>query len=112
MIERASGSETEEVAALAYDRLLLCLGGDRGKLKFPDGQHDPISASELRSQLHARRKSKLTSVFRGVSAEPNNRWRAEIFAEGRRHRLGEWTEESAAAETYDRAALFLRGPAA
>jgi hypothetical protein len=112
VIERASGFETEEAAAIAYDRLLLGLGGDRAKLNFPDRQHDPISANELRAQLGARRKSKRTSVFRGVCAGPNNRWHAEIFAEGRRHRCGEWTEESAAAEAYDRAALFFRGPSA
>jgi hypothetical protein len=111
-IERADGFETEEEAALAYDCLLLGLGGDRAKLNFPDRQQDPISASKLRAQLHALRKSKLTSVFRGVSLGPHDRWHAEIFADGRRHRCGEWTAESAAAEAYDRAALFFRGEAA
>jgi hypothetical protein len=112
VIERVGGFESEEEAARAYDRLLLGLGGGRMKLNFPDRKHAPIAASELRAQLHARRKSKLTSVFRGVCSGPNNRWYAEIFADGRRHRLGEWTGEPAAAEAYDRAALFFRGAAA
>lgn len=110
--ESVAGFASDEDAAVAYDRLLLGLGGDRAKLNFPDQQHAPASGSELRAELHALRKSNLTSDFRGVCLGPNHRWYAEIGAEGRRHRLGEWAEEVAAAEAYDRAALFFRGAAA
>lgn len=111
-IEVVEGFESEEEAALAYDRLAIGLGADRARLNFPDRQEAPISASELRRELGVRRKSKLTSAFRGVARVKTNRWEARIYAQGRSHRLGDWTEESAAAEAYDRAALFFFGDAA
>lgn len=104
--------ETEVDAAMAYDRLLIKLGGDRARLNFPSRQQQPTPASELRAEADARRKRKRTSLFHGVSMRPDGRWQAEISHEGCSHGLGHWNEESAAAEAFDRAALFFRGPEA
>ena len=110
--EEVSGFETAMAAAIAHDRMLLGIGGDLAKLNFPDRRSAPITAGELRAQLFARRKSKRTSRFFGVSLGPHDKWHAEIYAEARKWRLGEWADESDAAEAYDRAALFFRGASA
>ena len=52
-----------------------------------------------------------TSQFLGVSwNKSSNKWRAEIFHEGKRHRLGTYEKEEDAAKAYADAATRLGKP--
>ncbi|GLJ08170.1 hypothetical protein SUGI_0082750 [Cryptomeria japonica] len=54
----------------------------------------------------------LSSQYKGVVAQPNGRWGAQIYEKHRRLWLGTFNNEEDAARSYDTAALKLRGPKA
>jgi hypothetical protein len=50
------------------------------------------------------RGSTKSSKYRGVSwYNSRNKWKAEIYYDGKRHRLGSFEDEEEAAKAYDRA---------
>ena len=120
------GYEKEEHAAEAYDvAAMKCKGGKAGrkvKLNFHESKYAELSAfmesvglEEL--VMAIRRQSqgfaRGSSGYRGVTHHPNGRWEARIGMPGSKHiYLGLFNEEAAAARTYDRALVRLRGASA
>jgi hypothetical protein len=87
--------EDEEEAARAYDRAARAHHGEKAQLNFPaEGESGSTKSSK----------------YRGVCWYKNrNKWKAEIYYDGKRHRLGSFEDEEEAAKAYDKAARLHKG---
>ena len=129
--------EEEEAAARAFDDAARRLRGEKAhggrnqagnvvwRLNFPteaeaavpngpDDAPEPVDDEQVAAAeavvAQRRAAGQPTSSFAGVSwPKKGRRWRAEIWHEGRKQRLGSFAEEEAAARAFDDAARRLRG---
>jgi hypothetical protein len=106
--------ESEEQAAVAYDRVVLFVHGPRAPRNFPKRALTPASIQDIRRELRQRAKSHMTSRWEGVCliqwanrSRTERPWSAELrLPSGRVVWLGHWATEKAAVQARDRAALF------
>ncbi len=78
------------------------LDNRRRNLRFHNGQ--------LENMRNQRKRAGGTSVFKGVSRRSDGlKWVAGIFVNYKKHHIGSFNTERAAALAYDRAALRLHG---
>ena len=110
------GFESEREAGRARDRLALWLLGPRAELNFPKAGLAPASFGELKAELEAARRRRMSSRYRGVflgeyGRESRVPWLAVLHrTKGQTPRLlGRWDSERAAALAVDRAVLRYRG---
>jgi hypothetical protein len=105
--------ESEEEAAVAYDRARLHYFGSDAALNFPKlaKQMGPADAATLREEARKAFKATTTSRFRGVCREnpKTSKWVSRIHHRGKAHFLGVFALEKDAALAYDKAATRLRG---
>lgn len=86
--------ETEEMAALAYDKKAIEIYGIETPTNFPK---DEVLEKEV-----VYKDKKLTSLYVGVSWYPkNNRWRSMCYFNGKNYHLGCYNEEKEAAQAYN-----------
>jgi hypothetical protein len=104
--------EDEEQAARAYDNAARAKHGKRVQrfrmqLNFPTKKEQ---AAEEAKQQQWIKCGKAGSKYRGVSWEKrDNKWKAAIEYDGKRHYLGCFEDEEEAARVYDRAARAQHG---
>jgi hypothetical protein len=112
--ESAGRWNSEEAAAVAYDRAARYQLGDAARLNFPKRRLEPLAPVRLRALARAARKTTVaTSEYRGVylaSPDSSQPWAAQMtFEDDRTARLGRWATEKDAARAYDRAARMFLG---
>lgn len=95
---------TKQDAARAYDRTAIHLFGEFACLNFPDFDYSDTPLPTLREPA---------SAFRGVVRDKRRgHWYAVIRDGGKRHWLGRFGSEEAAAHAYDKKAVELHGRSA
>jgi hypothetical protein len=113
---RISHFETEEEAAVAYDRVALQRWGPSAERNFPTRTLRPASVAAIRLEQKRKRKSRRASRWEGVSLRARGAgdrpWTAELRVDGERISVGSWATEDEAAVARDRAMLFYRPSAA
>lgn len=103
-----TGLEREEEAAVARDRMALWLGLSRGQLNLPERKLEPASPDDIRRELGPGRNKEQTSGYLGVWHERDSIV-ACVTVNGKRHVVGGFESERAAATARDRMALWLLG---
>jgi hypothetical protein len=109
---RIAHFDSEEDAAIAYDRVALHRWGRTAKRNFPGRDLAPASVEEIRREVRAHKKvANHGSRWDGVSlrARSERPWYAEVTIRGKAVSLGSWATEKEAAIARDRAVLFLGG---
>lgn len=104
--------QSEREAAIAYDRAALHFLGDAAVPNIPrvSRRLGPAAPAELCAMAHMDTVSRQTSRFHGVRLDrTRGRYLAVIRAEGRKHYLGSFDSEHAAAVIYDSFAVQLHG---
>jgi TPR repeat protein len=88
----------EEEAARAYDRAARAQHGEKSQLNFPaEGESG----------------SRKSSKYRGVCwHKSSNKWKVQLYYDGKHHHLGCFEDEEEAAKAYDRAVITQHGSAA
>jgi hypothetical protein len=100
--------EDEEQAARAYDKASRAQHGEKAQrysmqLNFPTKNEQ--AAEEAKQQQAA-----AGSKYRGVTWEKsNNKWKAAIYYDGKKHCLGYFEDEEEAARAYDQTARAQHG---
>lgn len=110
---RIAHFDREEEAAIAHDRVVLYLDGQRATRNFPDRSLSAASIEAIRRERRCQVKTRKTSRFNGVHVRRgrlgNRRWSAEIRVAGRSTTLGDWATEREAALAHDGALLHYNG---
>jgi hypothetical protein len=108
--QSVGGFERERDAALARDRLAL-MYQDNPVLNFPARARalGPAALDEIRRASSQERKRRTASQYVGVTVARNGQFVAAIRHKGKKHHLGLFDDERAAAEAFDAAARRLRG---
>ena len=102
--------ETEEDAAVAFDRVARHLRIDRSRWNFPERKLEPATVEDIRREQRAKFKKGTSSSYTGVAWDKTrSAWVAIIEHEGRRLNLGLFQVEAEAAQRYDEVAFALKG---
>jgi hypothetical protein len=105
--------ETDEEAAIAYDRVARHLGIPARKWNFPDRKLTTATVDEIRKARSRERKKATSSKYRGVTWDRSaGAWKAVVRHQGRVMPLGHFADEKAAARHRDAAEFQLKGPRA
>jgi hypothetical protein len=73
-------------------------------------RHNLRSATDSQNGANRRPQQGCSSAYKGVYwHKPRQRWAVSIIVDGKRHYLGNYTDEEAAARAYDAAALAAWG---
>lgn len=102
--------DSQEDAALAYDRVALHLLGATTRRNFPGRRLKPANVDQIRIWARTLWKKKTSSRYRGVCWNPRDLcWMAQINIQGRHRSLGSFSTEAEAAAAYDQAATKAWG---
>jgi hypothetical protein len=102
--EYVGGFESEEEAAVAYDRVARHRGVPPSHWNFPERKLKSCSPEELESAMAKRHRAQRGLV--GIYPTRNGRFLAQVNVQGRAVSAGAWATEREAALARDRAALF------
>jgi hypothetical protein len=106
-IVHAGAFDEPELAAVAYDRVVLHLHGPAAIRNFPERSLKLATPEAMRELAHRLFKERTSSQYRGVRLSKDGRWTARIGVDYASHHLGTFEVEEEAAEAYDNAAKRL-----
>jgi hypothetical protein len=90
--------QTEEEAAVAFDRAARFYVNEKIALNFPERRVTAADGPSLRAEARRRSKMSASSRYLGVSyVSKRDQWKVKLIHEGKRHELGYFSDELAAA---------------
>ncbi len=102
--------QTEDEAAVAFDRAARFYVNEKIALNFPERRLTPADGPSLRAEARRRSKTTASSRYLGVSyVAKRGKWKVKLIHAGKRHDLGYFGDELVAARAHDARSIALRG---